>query len=59
MGATIWQGPHQTAQKSTNVKPCPFVTSLSQVVELTGIAFPTLIPPDHSLSNVLPAGFST
>ena len=44
-GATIWHGPHHTAQKSTRTRPEALPTSVSQVPELTGVALLTLIPP--------------
>src|SRR5437016_10168284 len=45
IGATIWHGPHHTAQKSTITRPPALPTSASHVVELTGTALPTLYPP--------------
>src|SRR5438445_8030465 len=45
IGATIWHGPHHTAQKSTSTRSLASPTSASHVVELTGTALPTLYPP--------------
>src|SRR5438445_8131497 len=49
MGATIWHGPHHTAQKSTSTRPLALPTSASHVVELTGNALPTLHPHYQSV----------
>src|SRR5437870_2670588 len=51
MGATIWQGPHHTAQKSTKTKPWAFATSASQVEELTGVALLTSTSNDSVWLN--------
>src|SRR5512147_3222650 len=45
MGATIWHGPHHTAQKSTITSSDAFMTSASQVESSTFKASPaTCIP---------------
>src|SRR5207253_8169868 len=40
IGATIWQGPHQTAQKSTITSSEAFITSTSHVASSTLSASP-------------------
>src|SRR5574338_20731 len=49
IGATIWHGPHHTAQKSTNTSSGAFITSVSHVASLTFCASP---PTDNP-----PSGF--
>src|SRR5690348_15663167 len=45
IGATIWQGPHHTAQKSTITRPGDLITSVSHPASSTFSAFVPTEPP--------------
>jgi queuine tRNA-ribosyltransferase len=50
IGATIWQGPHQTAQKSTITSSEAFITSASHVESSTFKASPATSSPPYRVN---------
>src|SRR6185312_15298986 len=52
MGATIWQGPHHTAQKSTMTSSDAFITSASQLESSTFKASPATSAPSFRIEII-------